>query len=139
MIQFFSENDFTLENKSTYEEWISSIINSEGHSEGDINYIFCDDDYLLNLNNDFLNHDTLTDIITFNYNMGKQVNSDIYISTERVRDNAQDFDVSFETELRRVMCHGVLHLCGFNDKTDEEQALMTEKENEKMKMFHVEQ
>ena len=139
MIQFFSENDFFLENKSTYQEWISSIINSEGHSEGDINYIFCDDDYLLNLNNDFLNHDTLTDIITFNYNMGKQVNSDIYISTERVRDNAQDFDVSFETELRRVMCHGVLHLCGFNDKTDEEQALMTEKENEKMKMFHVEQ
>lgn len=139
MIQFFSENDFTLENKSTYEEWISSIINSEGHSEGEINYIFCDDDYLLNLNNDFLNHDTLTDIITFNYNMGKQVNSDIYISTERVIDNAQDFDVSFETELRRVMCHGVLHLCGFNDKTDEEQALMTEKENEKMKMFHVEQ
>ena len=139
MIQFFSENDFILENKSTYEEWISSIINSEGHSEGEINYIFCDDDYLLNLNNDFLNHDTLTDIITFNYNMGKQVNSDIYISTERVRDNAQDFDVSFETELRRVMCHGVLHLCGFNDKTDEEQALMTEKENEKMKMFHVEQ
>lgn len=139
MIQFFSENDFTLENKSTYEEWISSIINSEGHSEGDINYIFCDDDYLLNLNNDFLNHDTLTDIITFNYNMGKQINSDIYISTERVRDNAQDFDVSFEIELRRVMCHGVLHLCGFNDKTNEEQALMTEKENEKMKMFHVEQ
>ena len=139
MIQFFSENDFTLENKSTYEEWISSIIDSEGHSEGEINYIFCDDDYLLNLNNDFLNHDTLTDIITFNYNMGKQVNSDIYISTERVRDNAQDFDVSFETELRRVMCHGVLHLCGFNDKTDEEQALMTDKENEKMKMFHVEQ
>lgn len=139
MIQFFSENDFTLENKSTYEEWISSIIDSEGYSEGEINYIFCDDDYLLNLNNDFLNHDTLTDIITFNYNMGKQVNSDIYISTERVRDNAQDFDVSFETELRRVMCHGVLHLCGFNDKTDEEQALMTEKENEKMKMFHVEQ
>lgn len=139
MIQFFSENDFALENKSTYEEWISSIINSEGHSEGEINYIFCDDDYLFNLNNDFLNHDTLTDIITFNYNMGKQVNSDIYISTERVRDNAQDFDVSFETELRRVMCHGVLHLCGFNDKTDEEQALMTEKENEKMKMFHVEQ
>lgn len=139
MIQFFSENDFFLENKSTYQEWISSIINSEGHSEGEINYIFCDDDYLLNLNNNFLNHDTLTDIITFNYNMGKQVNSDIYISTERVRDNAQDFDVSFETELRRVMCHGVLHLCGFNDKTDEEQALMTEKENEKMKMFHVEQ
>lgn len=139
MIQFFSENDFTLENKSPYQEWISSIIDSEGHSEGEINYIFCDDDYLLNLNNDFLNHDTLTDIITFNYNMGKQVNSDIYISTERVRDNAQDFDVSFETELRRVMCHGVLHLCGFNDKTDEEQALMTEKENEKMKMFHVEQ
>lgn len=139
MIQFFSENNFTLKNKSTYEEWISSILNSEGHSEGEINYIFCDDDYLLNLNNDFLNHDTLTDIITFNYNMGKQVNSDIYISTERVRDNAQDFDVSFETELRRVMCHGVLHLCGFNDKTDEEQALMTEKENEKMKMFHVEQ
>ena len=139
MIQFFSENDFVLENKSTYEEWISSIINSEGHSEGEINYIFCEDDYLLNLNNDFLNHDTLTDIITFNYNMGKLVNSDIYISTERVRDNAQDFDVSFQTELRRVMCHGVLHLCGFNDKTDEEQALMTEKENEKMKMFHVEQ
>lgn len=139
MIQFFSENDFTLENKSPYQEWISSIIDSEGHSEGEINYIFCDDDYLLNLNNDFLNHDTLTDIITFNYNMGKQVNSDIYISTERVRDNAQDFDVSFETELRRVMCHGVLHLCGFNDKTIEEQALMTEKENEKMKMFHVEQ
>ncbi|MDT0294679.1 rRNA maturation RNase YbeY [Mesonia ostreae] len=139
MIQFFSENDFILSEEIDYEKWISHIIASEGFSEGEISYIFCDDDYLLKLNKDYLDHDTLTDIITFNYNMGKQINSDIYISTERLAENAKDFNVSFDDELRRVMSHGVLHLCGFNDKTPQEEALMRKKENEKMKMFHVEQ
>ncbi|MGO1584357.1 rRNA maturation RNase YbeY [Mesonia sp.] len=139
MIQFFSENEFILSEEMHYGKWVSDIITSEGFSEGEISYIFCDDDYLLKLNKDYLDHDTLTDIITFNYNMGKQINSDIYISTERLTENAKDFHVSFEDELRRVMSHGILHLCGFNDKTPEEEETMREKENEKMKMFHVEQ
>lgn len=139
MIQFFSENEFKISDEAKYEKWVSDIIESEGFSEGEISYVFCDDDYLLKLNKDYLDHDTLTDIITFNYNMGKQINSDIYISTQRLADNAKDFLVSFEDELRRVMSHGILHLCGLNDKTPQEEETMREKENEKMKMFHVEQ
>jgi len=138
MISFNYENDFELSNEEQLSNWISRVIASEEKKEGEINYIFCDDDYLLNLNEQYLNHDTLTDIISFDYSMGNEIHGDIFISIERVKDNATDFKVSFEEELKRVMVHGVLHYCGYKDKTEEDEALMRSKEDEKIKMFHVE-
>jgi len=138
MISFNYENDFELSNEEQFSNWISRVIASEEKREGEISYIFCDDDYLLNLNEQYLNHDTLTDIISFDYSMGNEIHGDIFISTERVKDNANDFKVFFEEELKRVMVHGVLHYCGYKDKTEEDEALMRSKEDEKIKMFHVE-
>ena len=138
MISFNYETDFELENESVYEDWISRVIESEDKTEGEINYIFCDDEYLLQKNIEFLNHDTLTDIISFDYTMGNLISGDIFISVERVKENATDFNVAFQEELKRVMAHGVLHYCGYKDKTDEAAALMRSKEEEKIKMFHVE-
>ncbi len=106
--------------KKNYPKWISSVISSEDFKEGDINYIFCDDEYLHKLNVEFLNHDTLTDIISFDYSVGKELHGDIFISIERVKDNAKSFEVSFEEELNRVIVHGVLHYCGYKDKSDED-------------------
>ena len=129
MISFNYESDFKLHNEKELSIWISSVINSEGFKEGDINYIFCNDDYLLQLNQEFLNHDTLTDIISFDYTLGKEINGDIFISIERVLDNAKDYQVEFSNELHRVMVHGILHYCGYNDKTQKETQLMRIKEN----------
>lgn len=139
MINFNYELDFKLDNESAYADWISKVINSEIKSEGDINFIFCDDNYLLEINQQYLKHDTLTDIISFDYSIGNELHGDIFISVERVRENAVDFSVPFENELKRVMAHGVLHYCGYKDKTDEEEIVMRQKEEEKMKMFHVKQ
>jgi rRNA maturation RNase YbeY len=139
MISFNYETDFTLDNESIYEDWISRIVDSEGFELGEINYIFCDDEYLHKINVDYLNHDTLTDIISFDYSVGNLLQGDIFISLERVADNAKDFNVTFEEELKRVLSHGVLHYCGYKDKSPKDEALMREKEEEKMKMFHVEQ
>ncbi|AXG68920.1 endoribonuclease YbeY [Kordia sp. SMS9] len=138
MISFHYETDFELSTEAKIEQWISNVIASEDKREGDINYIFCDDAYLHKLNVEFLNHDTLTDIISFDNSVGSELHGDIFISVERVADNAKDFKVLFEEELRRVMVHGVLHYCGYKDKTDADQEKMTEKENEKLQMFHVE-
>jgi len=138
MISFNYETDFELENEAQYEDWISRIIESEGFDEGEINYIFCDDEYLHKINVEYLDHDTLTDIISFDYTVGNLVQGDIFISIERVQDNANDFNVSFDEELKRVLSHGVLHYCGYKDKSPEDEALMRSKEEEKMKMFHVE-
>ena len=138
MISFNYETDFELENEAQYEDWISRIIESEGFDEGEINYIFCDDEYLHKINVEYLDHDTLTDIISFDYTVGNVLQGDIFISIERVRDNANDFNVSFEEELKRVLSHGVLHYCGYKDKSPEDEALMRSKEEEKMQMFHVE-
>ena len=138
MISFNYETDFELENEAQYEDWISRIIESEGFDEGEINYIFCDDEYLHKINVEYLDHDTLTDIISFDYTVGNVLQGDIFISIERVRDNANDFNVSFEEELKRVLSHGVLHYCGYKDKSPKDEALMRSKEEEKMKMFHVE-
>jgi len=139
MVIFNYETDFELENESKFEEWIDAIIESEDKEAGEINYIFCDDDYLHNINLQYLDHDTLTDIISFDYCIGDLISGDIFISIERVKDNAQEFDVSFQNELLRVMAHGVLHYCGFKDKTDADAELMRVKEQEKINMFHVEQ
>lgn len=139
MVIFNYETDFQLENESKYEDWIDSIIESEDKDPGEINYIFCDDDYLLEINKQYLDHDTLTDIISFDYCIGDLISGDIFISIDRVKDNAQEYDVSFNNELLRVMSHGILHYCGYKDKTQDEQLLMRAKEQEKINMFHVEQ
>ena len=138
MISFNYETNFELENEALYEDWISRIIESEGFDEGEINYIFCDDEYLHKINVEYLDHDTLTDIISFDYTVGNLIQGDIFVSVERVQDNANDFNVSFEDELKRVLSHGVLHYCGYKDKSPKDEALMRLKEEEKMQMFHVE-
>jgi len=138
MISFNYETDFELHIETHYEDWISRIIESEGFDEGEINYIFCDDEYLHKINVEYLDHDTLTDIISFDYTVGNLIQGDIFVSIERVRDNATDFNVSFDEELLRVLAHGVLHYCGYKDKSEADQALMRSKEEEKMQMFHVE-
>ncbi|MEZ4976507.1 MAG: rRNA maturation RNase YbeY [Flavobacteriaceae bacterium] len=129
MIGYNYETDFRLNTEDLYTQWISKTIEAESCSQGEINYIFCDDEYLHKLNVEFLNHDTLTDIISFDYSIGKIVHGDIFISIERVADNAQDFKVTFEEELGRVIIHGILHLCGYKDKTDEDAQVMRLKEN----------
>ncbi|WP_283639518.1 rRNA maturation RNase YbeY [Mesonia mobilis] len=139
MINFFSENNFELEDNVAYEKWLQNVIISEEKKEGDINYIFCDDEYLHEINVKYLNHDDYTDIISFDNAVGNILHGDIFISTERVAENAEKFQVSFQEELKRVIAHGLLHFCGYKDKTDDEAQLMREKEDEKIKMFHVEQ
>ena len=138
MIEFHFKSELVIQNKPDYVDWINRVIISEGFSVGQIDYIFCSDEYLLKLNKEYLNHDTFTDIITFDYTDGKIISGDIFISTDRVEDNARKFDVEFLNELRRVMSHGILHLAGFGDKSIEEKKIMREKEEEKIKMFHVE-
>jgi rRNA maturation RNase YbeY len=135
MINFNYETDFSLANENRYADWVSRVILSENKKEGDINYIFCDDDYLHEINVQYLNHDDLTDIISFDYSVGNELHGDIFISVERVKENAADFNVSFDEELLRVMAHGVLHYSGYKDKSDEDEVVMRNKEEEKMKLF----
>ncbi len=135
MINFNYETEFEIDNEATYVSWLSQVISSENKSEGDINYIFCDDAYLLEINQQYLDHDTLTDIISFDYSVGNELHGDIFISIERVRENAIDFAVSFEDELKRVMAHGVLHYCGYKDKSESDEVLMRQKEEEKINLF----
>lgn len=137
MINFNYETDFQLHTETLFASWISSILESESFDEGEINYIFCDDAYLQQINLEYLNHDTLTDIISFDYTEDTLVSGDIFISIERVKDNAADFNVTFDEELLRVMAHGVLHYCGYKDKSPNDELLMRSKEDEKIKMFHV--
>lgn len=129
MISFNYETDFKLEDTYKVSNWISETILEENCNEGEINYIFCSDDYLHKLNVDFLNHDTLTDIISFDNSVGKELHGDIYISVDRVRENAKVFDVEFEDEIARVIIHGVLHYCGYKDKSDVDERLMRFKED----------
>lgn len=139
MINFNYETEFELAQETLFSDWLSAVITSERKKEGEINYIFCDDDYLHKINLEYLNHDTLTDIISFDYSIGNEIHGDIFVSVERVLDNANDFNVSFIEELKRVLVHGVLHYCGYKDKTDAEVLVMRSKEDEKIKLFHVEQ
>ncbi len=128
MIHFFYENtNETLDD--ALKEWMENIILSEGKKLGTINYIFCDDEYLLKINQDFLQHDYYTDIITFDKVRGKSISGEIFISLQRVKENAEIFQKPYEQERRRVMAHGILHLCGYKDKTPEEQEIMRSKEN----------
>lgn len=137
-IYFSSEShSFKLTNKLKLKKWISTVISNEGYRVGDISYVFCDDAYLLNLNISYLNHDTYTDIITFDYVEDDIVSGDIMISVERVAENAALFGVPFEHELRRVMIHGVLHLLGINDHSEEEVAQMRAKEDQALVLWNT--
>jgi rRNA maturation RNase YbeY len=123
------EIDFELQNTEGVTKWIEQVIALEKKRLGGISYIFCSDDYLHKLNVQYLDHDTLTDILTFPYNRSP-IEGDIFISIDRVKDNAQDLNIAFENELHRVIIHGVLHLCGYLDETDEEEEMMRKKEDE---------
>lgn len=129
--------DFALADAPRITHWITSTIEAEGKTLQHISYIFCSDDYLLDLNQQYLDHDTLTDIITFQYAKLPEVEGDIFISIERVRENAATYQVPFEEELRRVIIHGVLHLCGYGDKTPTDKNRMTEKENEALQKWEL--
>ncbi len=127
--------DFALPAAEKIQRWIEKIIDRENCTLDNLNYIFCSDEYLHKINVEHLNHDTYTDIITFPYQKPPVIESDIFISIDRVRANAETFGVTFEKELLRVIIHGVLHLCGYGDKTTEEAATMRRKEEEAMEIY----
>ena len=114
---------------SYLQDQINRLVENEGKQLGELGIIFCSDQYLLEMNRKYLQHDYFTDIITFNYNENQVVKGDLFISSERVKDNAEKYAVNFRQELYRVIYHGLLHLTGYDDKTDEERLLMREKEN----------
>ena len=130
MIRQFSEDiDFKLKGVLANKKWLKGTLENEGFTLGEINYIFCSDNDILKINKDYLNHNYFTDIITFNYNEGKKVNADIFISIDTVKSNANSRKIDFYNELHRVMVHGILHLVGYNDKTPTQQIEMTSKED----------
>ena len=120
---------FELDQKPAISSWLSCSITSENKTPGEISYVFCSDDFLHKMNVKHLDHNTLTDIITFDYCQADLINGEMFISIDRVKDNAKDFGVSFEKELHRVMVHGIMHLCGYKDKTVEDQNVMSSKED----------
>ncbi|WDF47447.1 rRNA maturation RNase YbeY [Chryseobacterium sp. KACC 21268] len=129
MINYFFENIDPKKIDSNISKWLEDLILSENKKLGDINYIFCDDEYLLKVNQDYLDHDYYTDIITFDYVKGKTISGDIFVSLPRISDNASTLSQDSEKEFRRVLAHGILHLCGYKDKTDEEESTMRQKED----------
>ncbi len=129
-IFFFSENVSSPKFKRrVISAWIKNVILAEGKVTGNISFIFCSDEYLLEVNRTYLNHDYYTDIVTFDYVEGSIVSGDIFISTDRIRENAVEFNTSFENELNRIMIHGVLHLLGYKDKNKKDKIQMTAKED----------
>jgi probable rRNA maturation factor len=126
---FYHKVNFKLKEPRKVTSWIKRVVEKEGSSIQEVNYVFCTDTYLLNLNKGFLKHNTFTDIITFdNAEGGSALEGEIYISFDRVKENAEKYQVRFEDELNRVMIHGVLHLLGYKDKKPSEKALMRKKE-----------
>lgn len=132
MIRFFNEDvPYKLPKKQVTRQWLKQQVEREGFAVGDLNYIFCSDEHVLQVNRDYLQHDYYTDIITFDQSEeDDKIEGDIFVSVERVADNATQLGVSAEQEMRRVLAHGLLHLCGYGDKTDEEAAQMRAKEEE---------
>jgi rRNA maturation RNase YbeY len=129
-ISYYAENiSFRLKNKKIISDWIKKVILLEKRKLQSVSFVFCNDEYLLKLNQIYLKHQTLTDIITFDYNEDNNIAGDIFISIERVKENAKVFNNSFNAELHRVMIHGILHLLGYNDKEASEKLAMRAKEN----------
>ena len=124
---FFFFYKFSLSDRT--KDWLINLITNEGKKAGEINYIFCDDEYLLKVNQDFLQHDYYTDVITFDYVKGKTIAGDIFVSLPRISENAETHSKDFNVELHRVLAHGILHLCGYKDKTDDEVKEMRNKED----------
>jgi probable rRNA maturation factor len=135
MISFFYETDFKIKQPKTWKEKIQKVVESENHTMEEVNYIFCDDAYLLQINKDFLQHDYYTDVIGFQYSESGPLMGDIYISVERIEENAQNNQVSFENELARVMIHGILHFMGYKDKSPEEEKKMRAGEEKYLSLF----
>lgn len=129
MINYFFEEISTIAINEDISTWLEDIIVNEEKKLGKIQYIFCDDEYLLHVNREYLQHDFYTDIITFDYVKGKKISGDIFVSLPRIKDNAVQLSTDENEELKRVLAHGILHLCGYKDKSEEEQTMMTEKEN----------
>lgn len=137
MITYHKEEiEFQLPDEVQLSDWLEDIASTMDKKITQITYIFCSDEYLLNINKEYLNHDYYTDIITFPYKQGKEIESDIFISIDRIEENATTFESFFERELLRVMAHGLLHLMGFKDKTDEDKIEMTEKEDWAIEKFY---
>jgi rRNA maturation RNase YbeY len=138
-INFFSEKiRFKLLNAKKTASWIKSVVKKEGCTLNSLNYVFCSDDFLKEINIQYLGHDTYTDIVTFNFNPSKvQIEGEIYISVDRVRDNSKTFKSNLQTEMHRVIIHGVLHLIGYNDKTKREKSLMREKEDSYLSLLNL--
>ena len=129
MINFSFETTLDLEDEKRLKEWIAEAVATEEFLVGEINYVFCSDEYLHKINLQYLNHDTYTDIISFDYRVGNQLHGDIFISIDRVRENALKFEVDFKSELLRVLIHGILHFCGYKDKLENEVDAMRSKED----------
>lgn len=134
-ISFSFQKKFNLHSRTKLKEWIKKTAEQRGKKIGNISYIFCSDDELLQINNQYLKHDYYTDVITFDYSEGVILNGDIFISIDRVKDNAEQVGVTFEEELYRVMIHGVLHLSGVNDKTEQQAKQMQKAEEDSLKLL----
>lgn len=135
MISFFYESDFKLKQAKWWKEKLQEVVKAENHETEEVNYIFCDDEYLLQINQEFLQHDYYTDVIGFQYSEDGPLVGDIYISVERIQDNAETNGVSFENELARVMIHGILHFMGYKDKSPEEEEKMRKGEEKYLPFF----
>ena len=136
MINFYEEDIKShLRNRRVIKQWIKDIISSYNYTTGNISYIFCSDDYLLNINRQYLSHDYYTDVITFDYDENNIVSGDIFISVDTVKSNSEQYSVSYNCELYRVIIHGVLHLCGLKDKTPEDAKLMREAEEKSLQIL----
>lgn len=133
----FHQEDFfyRLKHKKKIKNWILTSVQHEGKTLGELNFIFCSDNYLHNINLEYLKHDTFTDIITFDYCENNTINGDIFISIERVKENAKKFNQTIEKELQRVLIHGVLHLLGYKDKSQQESETMQKKEDFYLNLF----
>lgn len=134
-VSFNFDNSFNLKDRLKIKRWIKQVVENAGFKLGSVSYIFCSDEKILEVNKQYLNHDFYTDIITFDYVEKDIINGDIFISTDRVRENAQEFNVAFEEELHRVIIHGILHLLGHQDHTPKEEKQMRKKENEALLLF----
>jgi probable rRNA maturation factor len=137
-IQYIYNTSFSLKNETDYSKWLTKVIESEQCVVGEIVYAFFNDNNLKTLNNKYLGHNYYTDVLSFNDSCEKRINGNIAISVDRVNENAKTFGASFDHEMLRVMVHGLLHFMGYNDSNKDEKSEMTKKENEKIKMFHVE-
>lgn len=139
MIVFFNEDiDFKFQHKNLLKKWLKKVAETEGFKMKNLNYIFCSDEYLHKINVEYLEHDTYTDIITFdNSEEESDIEGDIFVSIERIKDNSQELKTAFEDEFKRVLVHGLLHLCGYDDHSDEDELIMRNKEDFYIQQFSL--